>query len=77
MWKINHLSGVRNQANPKGQRSGNLKAFKGLCSDLSSVQRWPLRGQCLLCCLWGRKGESFVFWMLFNVVILEVFLHMK
>lgn len=34
MWKINHLSGVRNQASPKGQWAGNLKAFKGLCSDL-------------------------------------------
>lgn len=28
MWKINHLSGVRNQASPKGQWSGNLKALR-------------------------------------------------
>lgn len=28
MWKINHLSGVRNQASPEGQWSGNLKALR-------------------------------------------------
>lgn len=51
MWKINHLSGVTNQASPKGQWSGNLKALRNFA--LISVHfkggLWEASACCAAC----------------------------